>query len=296
MSTKTKIIFDTDLGGDCDDTGACAVLCNLAKAGEAEILCATYCIGNPWGGYFLRYELDYFGFTKVPVGTLKDVSFMAEPIYERYTRPYVERMGAVQPEQEDAVRVLRRTLAANGGTRDITLVAIGPLRNIANLLRSGADNISPKTGKELISENVAEFVTMLGTFVKDAHIEWNLEMDIPSARYCISEMPVPTVFSPFEAGVHILTGQMLSSVSEHHPVRAAYTLWNDGKCHVRSSWDLITVYCAIRKNTPLYQWKPVHVDVNEKGETVSSCGNDMAILIQAASDDEITAAINPLML
>jgi inosine-uridine nucleoside N-ribohydrolase len=33
--TMKKIIFDTDLGGDCDDVGALAVLLNLANAGKA---------------------------------------------------------------------------------------------------------------------------------------------------------------------------------------------------------------------------------------------------------------------
>ena len=33
-----KIIFDTDMAGDCDDAGALAVLNALADRGEAEIL------------------------------------------------------------------------------------------------------------------------------------------------------------------------------------------------------------------------------------------------------------------
>ena len=93
MSLAKKILFDTDLGGDCDDVGAAAILCNLAKAGEAEILAATYCIGNPWGAYFLKYELEFFGFPSVPVGVLKDEGFMWEPGYAKYSKPYCERMG-----------------------------------------------------------------------------------------------------------------------------------------------------------------------------------------------------------
>ncbi len=296
MSDIKKIIFDTDLGGDCDDTGACAVLCNLAKQGEAEILCATYCIGNPWGGYFLRHELDWFGFSDVPVGMLKDDTFMTEPIYEKYTKPCVERLGAKTEEQEDAVRVLRRTLAANGGRNDIVLLAVGPLRNIANLLKSAPDDISPMTGFELVRDNVSVFYTMLGNFAHPEQVEWNVLMDIPSARYCIEHMPAQIVFSPFEAGDHIITGKSLDAVSEEHPVRMAYTVYMNETCHERSSWDLITTYCAVRQDNPLYRYDECHVTMTDSGNMVAGDGNDMAVIKQIASDEEVVAAIDPLML
>ncbi len=296
MSDMKKIIFDTDLGGDCDDVGAAAILCNLAKNGEARILCATYCIGNPWGGWFLKNELGFFGYSEVPVGVLKDEGFMWEPIYEKYSRPYVERMHIEQTELEDAVRVLRRTLADNGGVRDITLVAVGPLRNIANLLVSEPDDISPKTGRELIAENVTEFVTMLGNFSSEEAVEWNVLMDIPSAQRCVAEMPIPVVFSPFEIGAHIITGQRLDEVSEDHPVRAAYTVYADGKHHTRMSWDLVTVFCAVRDDTPLYRREPLCVTVNERGVTLPVSGDGMFRLVQQAVDDEIVSTLNALML
>ncbi|MBR5219793.1 MAG: nucleoside hydrolase [Clostridia bacterium] len=296
MSKIKKILFDTDLGGDCDDVAAAAILCNLAKAGEAEIVAATYCIGNPWGGWFLKYELEFFGFSDVPVGVLKDEGFMWEPNYAKYSRPYVERMQIPTPELPDAVRVLRRALADNGGKRDITLAAVGPLRNIANLLKSGADDISEKTGRELIAENVVEFVTMLGNFTSTEAVEWNVLMDIPSARLCVSEMPVPVVFAPWEIGGHIITGQRLDEVPEDHPVRAAYTLYADGKHHTRMSWDLVTVYCAVRSDTPLYERKPFHAVVNERGVTLPEEGNNMVCLVQLADDGEIVSTLNALMM
>ena len=37
-----KIILDTDLGTDCDDAGAIAMLINMASEGKAEILGMTH--------------------------------------------------------------------------------------------------------------------------------------------------------------------------------------------------------------------------------------------------------------
>ena len=36
-----KIIFDTDIGGDCDDAGALAILHEAQNAGKAELLAVT---------------------------------------------------------------------------------------------------------------------------------------------------------------------------------------------------------------------------------------------------------------
>lgn len=286
-----KIIIDTDLGGDCDDVGALAVACNLAKQGLADLLCVTYCIGNPWGGYFTRYELDYFGFKNVPVGTLKDENFMSKPNYAKYSKPYCEKYHAKQSESEDAVRVLRRTLAENSG---VTLIAIGPLRNISDLLESEADDISPLGGRELIKKSVVEFVTMLGSFDRPDYTEWNVLMDIKSAQNVVENMPVPIVFAPHELGNHIFTGQLNEKLPEGHPVREAYYLYSDNKSYIRQSWDLITVFAAVT-DSKFWKRRETSAAIDEKGRCYERPGGGMYVLEQTASDEEITKSINPLM-
>ncbi len=288
-----KIILDTDLGGDCDDVGAIAVLCNLAKLGEAEILALTYCIGTPYGARMARHELDFFGFEDVPLGVLKDEGFMTT--YERYSKPYCELHGLTSDDFEDAVKVLRRALASNGGKRDVKLVTIGPLRNIANLLRSEPDEISPLSGLELVRENVSEFVTMLGDFAKTGHVEWNVEMDVPSARYCVEKMPAPIVFSPFELGNHIFSGSRNESLPETHPVRFAYTTFSRGRTFLRESWDPITVHFAVRGTQSLYKLRETSVMLDESGLCVERQGDGMRVLEQVAPDEEIAAALSELM-
>lgn len=291
-----KIILDTDLGGDCDDVGALAVLLNLAKAGKAEVLAVTYCIGNPWGGYLTRHMLDARGFTHVPLGVLKEPEFMSEPFYERYTRAYCEAFDVAKTENDDAVRVLRRTLANNGGTRDVTLVAIGPLRNIANLLASEPDDISPLTGRELVEQNVCLFATMLGQFNQPDAVEWNVKMDIPSAVASIAQMPVPTLFCPFECGSHIFTGANNEAQAEDHHVRFSYLKFSEGKSFLRQSWDPVTVYAAVIDDTPLYTWRETHVKIDGEGHCVENGEKGMYVLTQRGSDAEITTTIDALMI
>ena len=42
----TKIIFDTDIGCDCDDAAALALALELMNAGECELLAVTHCTMN----------------------------------------------------------------------------------------------------------------------------------------------------------------------------------------------------------------------------------------------------------
>ena len=153
-----KIILDTDLCGDCDDVGALAILLNLDRLGYAKTLAVTYCLGNPWGSDFIQHTLDWFGRNDIPYGKLTDYTFANYPVHdERFIRPYFQQFPRKEryPAPWDAIRLLRRTLASNGGAKDITLCSIGGLHNIGLLFTSGPDDISPKTGAELMAENHA---------------------------------------------------------------------------------------------------------------------------------------------
>lgn len=43
-----KIIFDTDIGGDCDDAGALALLHECGRAGMSELLAVTISTMSPY--------------------------------------------------------------------------------------------------------------------------------------------------------------------------------------------------------------------------------------------------------
>ena len=43
-----KIIYDTDIGGDCDDAGTLSMLHRLCDKNEAELLAVTHCYATPY--------------------------------------------------------------------------------------------------------------------------------------------------------------------------------------------------------------------------------------------------------
>ncbi len=187
LQAQKNVILDTDMGGDCDDTGALAVLHALADKGEANILAVGCCISDPNSAPAIQAINTYYGRPNIPVGTLKDLGLLPGPItYIKYLAtnfPNTLKSGANAP---DAVQLYRQTLAAQPDN-SATLIAIGPLRNIKNLLQSGADNYSNLNGLGLVAKKVNKFVLMGGAFASGS--EWNMNQDGPSAEYVINNFP-----------------------------------------------------------------------------------------------------------
>ncbi|WP_052345149.1 nucleoside hydrolase [Alkaliflexus imshenetskii] len=68
-----KVIFDTDMGSDCDDAGALAVLHVLADRGEAEILACIYSSGTvPFGAGVIEAINIYYNRPHIPIGANYD--------------------------------------------------------------------------------------------------------------------------------------------------------------------------------------------------------------------------------
>ncbi len=62
-----KIILDTDIGFDCDDAGALALLHRLCDREEAELLAVTACYDSPYVAGCIDAINRYYKRT-VPVG------------------------------------------------------------------------------------------------------------------------------------------------------------------------------------------------------------------------------------
>lgn len=179
-----KIIFDTDIGGDCDDAGALAILHECGRAGKSELLAVTIGTMSPYAAGCAAAINRWYGH-EVPVGQTKtapsgeDATFFEKSygkhIAETYENAYFGENAKVP---EDAVRLLRKTLAENRGEK-ITLVVVGSCINIAALLESDGDDISPLSGKELL-EKEAEEISFMGCFFSDAGNSGNMVRGFPN--------------------------------------------------------------------------------------------------------------------
>jgi inosine-uridine nucleoside N-ribohydrolase len=254
---KVHVIMDTDIGPDCDDAGALAVLHRLADDEKALILGITHCTSSPYGAGCIDAINRFYKRPDIPIGTLKKEGFLVGPEYERYNRYITENYYNVYREKQapDALRINRKILSEQPD-KSVTFIGIGPLINLADLVDSVADEFSPLNGLELVKAKVKLLVSMAGYFEQNKvdipQAEWNVQMDIKSAQKVFGCWPTPIVFCGYEVGEPVLTGiKLLEVCGEENPVKKAYSLYTGGKA--RNSWDLITIFYAVCDECGLWE-------------------------------------------
>ena len=255
------VFLDTDIGPDCDDTAALAVLLRLQEEGEARLLGVTHCTGSPYGLGTIDAICRAFG-VSVPLGTCDRPDFLSTGDALRYTPsvcakfPHAWAPGRPQPDAADAlVRGLK-----DAEEDSVTMIAIGPLNNLSRFL-------ADERTAGLMRSRVRRIAAMAGSFsFREGFAEWNVKMDIPAARSVLCGWEKELLLCPFEAGLEVLTGSPLERYPDN-PVRTAYTLYNGGG-FTRSSWDPATVACAVLEDPGPYEYsEPGRVSLDGEGVT-----------------------------
>ena len=271
------IIFDTDMGNDVDDAVALAILHSLESRHEARILAVTITKDNPEAAPYVDLVNTFYGRGGIPIGVVKNGK-TPEPSKMIHV-PVTARGGNGQwlyprhavsgSELPDAVVVLRRTLAA-AEDASVVIVQVGFSTNLARLLDSPADAISPLTGRDLAARKVRLLSAMAGQF-PTGKAEYNVRIDIPSARKVFSEWPTAIVASGFEIG---LSMKMPSASVErdmawtrHHPVADAYRAYAKMP-YDRPTWDPTAALYAVRPDHDYFGLsEPGRIVVQDDGRT-----------------------------
>lgn len=242
--SAVPIILDTDIGTDIDDAGALAVLHALASRSEARILAVMSANSNFWSAPAIDVINTYYGRPDIPVGASR--TGPCDELWYHDSVPAFPHDLTASSEAPEAVDLYRKILA-NEPDRSVTIVTIGWLTNLGDLLDSRPDTHSPLPGRELVAAKVTELVTMGGIWPNNAgEGEYNFKMDLPAARKVVQEWPGPIMFTGL--GINVMTGSRLMAVApERNPVRAFYgNFLQTNKVAERSSWDLIAVLYAVR--------------------------------------------------
>lgn len=319
-----NVIFDTDLGSDCDDAGALAVLHALERRGEARILAATHCTSTPGGAACVDTINRYYGRGDIPMGRLTETDLSADPSFDVYGSIVAETF-LYNKDIKDipcATETLRRVLAEQPA-HSVTLAAVGPLRNIARLLTSDPDEHSPLNGVELVRQTVKELVVMGGAFMPLGSPlynpqEFNIACDIPGAQTVVRLCPVPIVFSGSEIGHQLITGQRLYELQDpQNPVWYSYFLHRQYclraeardlghpeevapvTMFTRPSWDQSAVLYAVRGAGDDFDLSPRGVvEIDDNGTThFREDPNGLHRFIRSLPQQDITlATIDELML
>ncbi|HVX66709.1 MAG TPA: nucleoside hydrolase [Bryobacteraceae bacterium] len=224
-----RVILDTDLGPDCDDAGAIAMLHALADRGEAlplAILCNTT---SEWCAPAVDAINAAYGRRELSVGTLKrpgnpggGPEWNGESFNRYLAAHYPNRFGTGR-NAPDALELYLRLLKAQPDG-SVAIVSIGNLTNLRDLLAAAPD---------LVRRKVRVLSVMGGRYPRGK--ESNLTADLEASKAVLARWPAPVMFSGFEIGDRIFTGQGLwDGRPATDPVRMAYWLWDK---EFRRRWE-----------------------------------------------------------
>ena len=237
-----KIILDTDIGSDIDDAICLAYL--LAKP-ECELLGITTVSGEAHNRAMIASTICKAAGKHIPIFPGAE-----EPLIIPQKQP-VARQAKILPSWEhenkfpqgEAIEFMRQTIRKNPG--EITLVAIGPLTNIALLFKTDPE----------IPRLIKSLVIMGGVFIDLAPYptEWNIRCDPHAAAMVYRananihksigldvtlkvKMPVSEVQSRFKAKTLAPVVDIIKTlykptdtITFHDPLAAA-TLFNNDIC------------------------------------------------------------------
>ena len=227
-----SIIIDTDFGQWWDDVAALASAHAAADAGHARLLGVVTDVANPWNAAAIDAVNTWYGRPHLPVG----VPAGAAPVPEVYSRLLAQRWPhAGRP--VDAVTLYRRLLAAQPD-HSVTIVAIGALTNLSQLLR---------TDRDLVARKVARTVIMGGEYPQASAPEWNFGLDLGATRRVVAGWPGPVVYDGFEVGARIFVGNgVCAAHPPGSPIRAVFDLlYGCGTAQQDGTWDPTAIHYAV---------------------------------------------------
>jgi len=233
---QTKVIFDTDIGSDCDDAGAMAILHKLADKGEVEILGVVYSSGkNKFGIGVCDAINTYYGRGDLPLGQnhKDDVGDPRDFFSKQVATDTVTYHHDVISSARDLVSAYKMMLEKEQDA-SVTIITVGHPIGLVHLLRDDE-------GVRLVRSKVSRWVAMGGggwNFSQNGMAEYMHEL--------LEKWPCRLYMSSY--GEKVITGNIkLPNTPENNPVRKAYEsfIWNCLE-KGRPSWDQIAVLFAIR--------------------------------------------------
>ena len=282
------VIFDTDIGSSADDLFAMEMLYRYEEQGRCRLLGIMVDREGERNAAFADVMNTYFGHGDVPVGLVRDG--IKEPkVWIDYAHVADKKNGEGQPlfsrsiadysSLPDGWQLYRRLLAAQPD-RSVSIVSVGFVTCLAQLLASEADEYSSLSGVELVRRKVKCIYLQGGMFGEAEEPDFNFAQGITFAKTFFQNWPqeVDMVFSPMETGqdVEYTPEQVIADVSwtDVHPIKQVYMQCN---CNTgQRMWDVMPVVQAVEGDALFALSQHGTVRITDQAETIftpSATGN-----------------------
>ena len=293
------LTIDTDIFSSADDVGALATAFGLQLKGEARViaigvntrLSRPAVATNSWK--CVAALTDFYNSDSVPIGS--DTPNNGTDVNTAdFVGPCSTLAPFSTPPPDTAVNVYRRALAGQADG-SVVMTGVGYFENLSALLNSPADSISPLSGRDLIARKVKRLVVMAGGY-PSRNGETNLIGNPPAAQDVAAHWPTKVVWSGYEVGDAIHTGNTISSQHPtNSPVRVSYEAFV-GPNNWIYSYDLTAIYHAVRPaDSLLTESGPGTNVVSSSGANTFTQGSGNQYYLQLTNATALDSAIEALL-
>jgi purine nucleosidase len=259
QETRMKVILDTDIGDDIDDAWALAFV--IAHK-EFEPLGITVGHGNtPARAKMACKMLHLTGRGNIPVL----VGRQTEQKEYSYQFTWAEDFTAKQPATRKAADFIIETVRKNPG--QVTLIAVGPLQNLADALRK-----EPQLGK-LVKRVVLMSGCVYGTAAKQEPIaEYNVYSSVADSQQVYSA-GLPLTIVPLDSTTHVRLSDAERARLQKYTspltfaLEALYRLWLEKPQSRMTLHDQLAVAETASPETFFGRTETLPVWVDDKGFT-----------------------------
>jgi inosine-uridine nucleoside N-ribohydrolase len=256
---KTKIILDTDIGDDIDDAWALAF---VVSHQAFEPLGITVTHGNTPARARVACKMLYqTGRAGIPVFVGRSTD--QKGYSHQFT--WAEDFSAVKPADKAAADFIVETAKGNPG--QITLIAVGPLQNVADALRR-----EPNLGK-LVQRVVLMSGCIYGTSEKSSPVpEYNVYASTADAQL-VYAAGLPLTIVPLDSTTHVrLSDSEREQLQKHNSpltfaLEVLYRLWLANPQSRMTLHDQLAVAEAANPQAFFGKMENQPIYVDEKGFT-----------------------------
>jgi len=278
-----KVIFDTDIDGDNDDVAAAAILHAFADAGKVEILAMGVVSVYPYSPACLDAINTYYGRGDIPIGAYKGSKLALHE--SSYAKTVAERCPndiGLSSQVPDVLRVYRKVLSSQPDGK-VTIIAVGQMNNLVDLLGTPPDEHSNLPGRELVRRKVGVLFVMAPYFNERNEYQraYNFTTSPKAAMELVEKWPTKIKFGEGNLGHRHFIGSRLSETPANNPARIAFEAYfaaekrNSGKTeNKRHCADPTTVLYAVGGTQYFGEIGPGACEVREDGWTRWNAGRD----------------------
>ena len=298
------VIFDADMSSSTDDLFALEMLYRYDEQHLCRLLGVVVDREGKANADFADVMNTYFGHPDVPIGLVQNgiknpkiwidyahVAYMTEtdgntPMFLR-----TFKQAGMHP---DGYQVYRRLLSQQPD-HSVSIVSVGFLTCLAQLLQSEADEYSALNGVELVRQKVKCIYLQGGVFIDAEEPDFNFAQGITFTQTFFDLWPkdVDMVFSPMEVGqaVEYTPEQVIADVSwtDRHPIKQVYMTCD---CNTgQRMWDPMCVIQAVEGDALFLLSERGTISITPQALTIftqSATGN---VRYQKPVDDQWSAMI-----